>query len=283
MEIKQYSQMILQKKPLVSIITVTYNAQNSLLQTMKSVFSQTYLNIEYLIIDGGSTDGTVDVIREHESKITSWLSEKDGGIYDAMNKGIRLAKGELIGMINAGDYYEPDAVESMVEAYIHNKGYGIFHGNINLLNEDGTFFKLKKPNTDLSLFYKGMSLFHPTFFVQKSVYEKIGLYDLQFSIAADFDFILRNYLLGTKFYYVDQVIADFKQGGVSVRNKTKTNIECRDILYKNGYSKDIVEPVFKRWQAIHRKQKILDAGYEIVRKFFSDKIANKIAAYITNK
>jgi glycosyltransferase involved in cell wall biosynthesis len=270
-------------KMLVSIITVTYNARNNLLQTMQSVFSQTYLSIEYLIIDGGSTDGTIDVIQENESKIALWVSEKDGGIYDAMNKGIRLAKGELIGMINAGDYYEPDAVEKMVDAYIHNKECGIFHGNINLLNEDGTFFKLKKPNPDLSQFYKGMSVYHPAMFALRSVYEQNGLYDIAFGIAADFDFILRNYLLGTKFCYVDQVIADFKQGGVSVRNKVKTNLECKDILYKNGYTKDVVEPVFKRWQAVHRKQRILDAGYGIVRKLFSDKIANKIAAYIINK
>jgi hypothetical protein len=128
-----------------------------------------------------------------------------------------------------------------------------------------------------------MSLFHPTLFVQKPVYEKAGLYDVDFKIAADFDFVLRNYLLGAKFYYVDQVIANFKQGGISVRNKVETNIECRDILYKNGYTQDVVDPVFKRWQTIHRKQKILDAGYEIVRKLFSDKIANQIAAYITNK
>ncbi|GHV71561.1 hypothetical protein FACS189420_7080 [Bacteroidia bacterium] len=270
--------------PFVSIITVTYNAQDSLEQTMQSVFSQTYPNIEYILIDGGSTDGTINIIKKYESKISLWVSERDKGIYDAMNKGIRLAKGELIGMINAGDFYEPDAVERMIEAAIQHTDYDIFHGNINLLNEDGSFFKLKKPNTDLSRFYKGMSLFHPTLFVRRSVYKKQkGLYDINFKLAADFDFILRNYLDGTDFYYLDQVIANFKQGGVSVKNKEMVNIECRDILYKNGYKKEIVEPLFKKWNVIYRKQRILDTGYAVVRKLFSDKIANKIASYITNK
>jgi glycosyltransferase involved in cell wall biosynthesis len=268
----------------VSIITVTYNAKDSLEQTMQSVFSQTYPGIEYILIDGGSTDGTVNIIKKYESKISLWISERDQSIYDAMNKGIRLAKGELIGMINAGDYYEPDAVERMVEAALQHSDYDIFHGNINLLNEDGSFFKLKKPNPDLSQFYKGMSLFHPTLFVRRAVYKKkIGLYDIHFKIAADFDFILRNYLDGTGFYYLDSVIANFKQGGISVKNKKITNLECRDILYKNGYQKEIVEPLFKKWNFIYRKQRVLDAGYTIVRKLFSDKIANKIAAYITNK
>jgi glycosyltransferase involved in cell wall biosynthesis len=247
---------------------------------MQSVFAQTYTNIEYIIIDGGSTDETLDIITKYASKLALWISEKDQGIYDAMNKGIRLAQGELIGMINSGDYYEPDAVERIVEAYLQNKEYGIFHGNINLLNEDGTFFKLKKPNPDLSQFYKGMSIYHPTLFVRRDIYEKNGLYDINFKIAADFDFILRNYLAGTQFYYLDSVIANFKQDGVSVKQKKMANVECRDILYKNGYDRDFVEPIFRKWKAKYRKQRVLDAGYFIIRKVFSDKIANKIATFV---
>ncbi|GHT01988.1 glycosyl transferase [Bacteroidia bacterium] len=267
----------------ISLITVTYNAQESLEQTMQSVFEQTHSDIEYILIDGGSTDGTVDIIKKHESQVALWQSEKDNGIYDAMNKGIRLAKGELIGLINAGDYYAPDAVEQVVASYKQHSECGIFHGNINLLNEDGSFFKLKKPNSDLSQFYHGMSLFHPTMFVHRSIYEQNGLYDTHFKIAADFDWILRNYIAGTSFFYIDHVIANFKQGGVSVKNKEDANLECRAILYKNGYKKETVEPLFKKWTVTHRKQRILDAGYALVRKLFSDKIANKMAKYIINK
>ncbi|MDR0833277.1 MAG: glycosyltransferase [Candidatus Symbiothrix sp.] len=268
---------------LVSIITVTYNAQENLEQTMQSVFDQTYPDIEYILIDGGSIDGTIDIIRQHESQLALWLSETDQGIYDAMNKGIRLAKGELIGMINAGDYYEPNAVEQVVEAYKQHPDCGIFHGNINMLNEDGSFFKLKKANPDLNDFYQGMSIYHPTLFARRPVYEQNGLYAIDFKIAADFDWILRNHIAGTPFFYIDQVIANFKQGGYSVINKADANVECRAILYKNGYKKETVEPLFKKWNATHRKQQLLDAGYALVRKLFSDKIANKMARYITNK
>ena len=107
------------KKPLVSVITVTYNAKSYLEQTIQSVFAQTYPHIEYIIIDGASTDGTLDIIKRHEKKIAFWVSEKDNGIYDAMNKGIRAANGELIGIINASDYYEPDTISEVVK-HIYN-------------------------------------------------------------------------------------------------------------------------------------------------------------------
>ena len=118
--------------PLVSIITVTYNAEKYLEQTIKSVISQSYKNIEYIIIDGMSSDGTVDIIKRYQKYIAHFSSEPDKGIYDAMNKGIKKANGELIGIINSSDFYEPDAVETVVSAYLQNKGAGIFHGNINM-------------------------------------------------------------------------------------------------------------------------------------------------------
>ena len=185
------------KQPLISIITVTRNAEKYLEKTIQSVLAQTYQNIEYLIIGGNSTDGTIEIITNYELRITNTLkyfrfvSENDNGLYDAMNKGIRMAKGDLIGMVNAGDFYEPNAVETVVSTYLQHKDTGILYGNINMLNEDGSFFKLKKSDTNLEKLYKGMSLYHPTFFVAKSVYEKHGLYDLQYKIASDFDFVIR--------------------------------------------------------------------------------------------
>lgn len=270
-------------QPLISIITVTYNAQTALEETMQSVFLQTYPNIEYIIIDGKSQDGTLDIIKRYESQIATWLSEKDNGIYDAMNKGIRLAKGEIIGMINAGDYYEPEAVENIVNAFLKEKQAGIFHGNVNMLNEDGSFFKLKKPNTDLNQLYKGISLFHPTFFVHKSIYEEKGLYDIVYKSSADFDFALRNHLLGTPFYYLDTVIANFRLGGYSTVNKLNANLESREILYKNGYSKEAVEPLFHKWQSDYMKKRFLDSGYNTLRKILPVGMVNKIASYIRIK
>jgi len=270
-------------KPLISIITVTYNAQEHLEQTMQSVFAQTYPNIEYIIIDGGSKDRTIDIIKKQEAKLSLWISEKDEGIYDAMNKGIRKAKGELIGMINAGDYYEPDAVELVVAAYIENQNTGIFHGNINLLNPDGSFFKLKKPNTNLSELYEGISLFHPTFFVTNTVYKEQGLYDTTFKISADFDFALRCYLAKIPFFYIDKLIAGFRLGGFSSQNSNNGIYESRDVLLKNGYTTDIVNAIVKQWTKTARKQGFFNSTYKLLKVFLPLSILHKISNRISIK
>jgi glycosyltransferase involved in cell wall biosynthesis len=269
--------------PLVSIITVTYNALENLEQTMQSVFSQTYPHIEYLIVDGLSNDGTVQMIKKYESKLSLWVSENDNGIYDAMNKGISRAKGELIGMINAGDYYEPEAVKSVVEIYLKNKETGIFHGNINMLNKDGSFFKLKKPNTDLTELYKGISLFHSTFFVPASIYKEKGLYDIRFKVSADFDFALRCYLGGVKFYYIDKVIANFRLGGFSSSEGVGGMYESQDILLKNGFSSDVVNSVLQEWKKMQRKKKILTTGYNLLKKILPHSVLNKLSNRISLK
>jgi glycosyltransferase involved in cell wall biosynthesis len=269
--------------PLVSIITVTYNAIENLEQTMQSVFSQTYPHIEYLIVDGLSSDGTVQLIRKYESKLSFWVSEKDNGIYDAMNKGINLSKGELIGMINASDYYEPKAVEWAVEAYLENKEAGILHGNINMLNKDGSFFKLKKPNTNLTELYKGISLFHSTFFVRASTYKEKGLYDTQFKISADFDFALRCHLEGVKFYYIDKIIANFRLGGFSSSKDVNGMYESRDILLKNGFSPDIANSVFQEWKKLRRKESFLTTAYKLLGKILPRQVLNRLANYVSLK
>ena len=268
---------------LVSIITVTYNAQDFLEQTMQSVFSQTYPDIEYLVIDGGSTDNTTDIIKKHDSKLAFWISEKDDGIYDAMNKGIRIAKGNIIGIINASDYYEPTAVQTVVDAYVKNKDVDIFHGNINMLNADGSFFKLKKPNTNLNDLVNGTSLYHPTFFVTKDTYINYGLYDTCFKIAADFDFTLRCYLNGVKFYHLDQIISNFRKGGVSTQHEVKSQVESREVLIKNGYSEETVRPVFRQWKKTSRKNRLSYKAYQLLRIILPASILTKIAAKIVVK
>lgn len=268
------------EEKLVSVITVTYNAQDYLEQTIRSVLGQIYSDIEYIIIDGGSTDGTIDIIKKYESRIFRWISEKDNGIYDAMNKGIRMANGELVGMINAGDYYEPDAVGNMVAAYSDNPDYGIFHGKINLLDEKGDFIKTKNPQSDLSALFKGMCVYHPTFFVLKTIYEKNGLYDLSFRIAADYDLTLRNYLKGTRFYYVDKVIACFRAGGYSHQQSQKALAEVCDSLVKNGCDEKQVREVRVYLKKKDRKNHLLFCGHsffkKILPKFLLDKIASAI-------
>jgi glycosyltransferase involved in cell wall biosynthesis len=265
--------------PLVSIITVTCNAQDVLEQTMLSVFNQTYPHIEYIIMDGSSTDATVDIIKKYESRLSIWVSEKDAGIYDAMNKGIRLAKGVWIGMINAGDYYLPDAVETMVQAMQSHPEWGIVHGNIHLLDKAGTFIKLKKPETDMNNLYKGMSVYHPTFFVRKTVYEENGLFDTRFKISADFDFALRNHRKGVQFGYVDHTIAEFRAGGFSEQGDHWI-FENREILRKYGYSEELITVYFNKWKRRNRRNILLRQIYTWVKKFIPQKVVEFMAKNI---
>jgi glycosyltransferase involved in cell wall biosynthesis len=220
--------------PLVSIITVTYNAEKYLEQTILSVVNQTYENIEYIIIDGKSTDKTIDIIEQYSHHIAIWTSESDNGIYDAMNKGIRLSHGEVIGILNAGDFYQLDAVEKIVNAYLDNSKTDIFHGNINYYFENGIFFKEKKANPNISILYKENNIFHPTFFVTKFAYHKNGLFDIQYKIAADMDFAMRNYNKGAHFFYLDEVITNFRMGGASTKQIRLSLRERFEIIRKYG-------------------------------------------------
>ncbi|MDR0604148.1 MAG: glycosyltransferase [Bacteroidales bacterium] len=224
------------KNPLVTVITVTYNAEKHLEHTILSVVNQTYRNIEYIIIDGKSTDKTIDIIKQYSHHISIWVSESDNGIYDAMNKGIRLSHGELIGILNAGDFYQLDAVEKIINAYFDNFQTGIFHGNINYYFENGLFFKEKKANPDISILYKDNNIFHPTFFVTKLTYHQNGLFDTHYKIAADMDLAMRNYNKGTHFFYLDEVITNFRMGGVSAKQISLSLQERFEIIRKYGCS-----------------------------------------------
>ncbi len=124
-------------KPLMSIITVVFNGEKFLEQTIQSVINQTYKNIEYIIIDGGSTDGTLDIIKKYKDKIDYWASEKDEGIYDAMNKGIKVAKGKYLAFINADDWYEDNALNHVFSAYSQNQNIDFFYGNLNFIKDGG--------------------------------------------------------------------------------------------------------------------------------------------------
>ncbi|MBC5774889.1 glycosyltransferase [Pontibacter sp. KCTC 32443] len=196
--------------PLVSVVTVVYNGQKSLEQTIQSVLNQTYPNLEYIIVDGGSTDGTLDIIRKYEESIAYWKSEKDNGISDAFNKGISLATGELIGLLNADDWYEPDALETIVSAY---KPGSVVHGNMQYWNEDGSKGLFFKPNQ--KLLPKEMTINHPTVFISRSLYEQYGTFSTNYKLAMDYHLLLRLYLASVPFIEVDKTIANMRSGGFS--------------------------------------------------------------------
>ena len=202
-------------KPLVSIITVCLNSEKYLEQTIQSVLGQTYDNIEYIIIDGGSTDKTLDVVRKYEEHIECWVSEPDKGIYDAMNKGISFARGEWVGIINSDDFYAKDTVKLVVEAAGTDKEAQLFLGNLKLLNSRESIDPCDcwgKKGQVGDFLLKKLKVYHPTCFVSRKVYAKFK-FNTSFMFGADSDFIVRIYSNNVKFGYIDEPLAYARPDG----------------------------------------------------------------------
>lgn len=222
-----------EKYPKVSIITVVFNGAKTLEQTILSVLNQTYKNIEYIIIDGGSTDGTIDVIKKYEDSIAHWISEPDKGIYDAMNKGIKASTGEIIGIINSDDWYELNAINSMTQFLLVNSSFDAVCGDIVVhARFSGEYCKKKFiSDTSVTALLRSMTIQHPSVFVKKSFYFKYGLFDTSFKIIADYDLMLKATLQGARIKYLPLSITNFRLGGLS-SNQWKTKMEIIKIRKK---------------------------------------------------
>lgn len=220
--------------PLISIITVVYNGEKYLEQTINSVINQTYKNIEYLIIDGGSTDGTIDIIKKYENHISYWISEPDKGLYDAMNKGILKAKGELIGMINSDDWYEHKTVELMANAYMKNPSKSIFHADRYDIDENGNK-KIKRFNPSVFKFkYYGMTYNHPSMFITKNEYN-IHLYDTKLRSLSDNQFVLEAFLRDSStLFYINEVVVNYRLDGISSSLSKSQKLKEGFIARKNA-------------------------------------------------
>ncbi|WP_282049060.1 glycosyltransferase family 2 protein [Maribacter aquivivus] len=218
----------LNETPLISIITVVYNGEKYLKQTIESVLNQSYKNIEYIIVDGGSTDNTLSIIKEYGNRIDTLISEPDKGLYDAMNKGIGLAKGELIGMINSDDWYSQNAVELVVDSYASNPTKKIFHGDRYDVLENGDRRIKKFHTSNLKFIYYCMTYNHPSMFVHKDCYENIR-YNINFKSLSDYEFVLKTFLKSKEiFYYIPVAYVSYRLDGIS------SNINGYDAL-KEGY------------------------------------------------
>lgn len=234
---------------LCTVITVCYNSELTIRQTFESVLNQTYKNIEYLVVDGKSTDGTLAIIKEYEPLFEGrmkWVSEPDNGIYDAMNKGIRMASGELIGIINSDDYYEPTAVEDMMSA-MTKEPYQILYGMMRTV-QNGLERRI---SIGSHLFLRDGMIGHPACFVTKKLYEDLGAFDTQFISAADYDFMLR--MADNKevcFKPVYKLIANFATGGMC--SSSKAYYDLLKVQKKHGI---ITEKEYKK---IYNKCRIYD-------------------------
>jgi glycosyltransferase len=212
-----------------SIITVAYNSSDTIQETLESVLSQTYCEIEYIVVDGQSQDHTVDIIKEYESRFNNrmqWISEPDQGIYDALNKGIRLATGDVIGFLHSDDVFSSANVLSMVQ-------HAFEAANVDIVYGDLVYVKRLKPTKIIryweskpfksSLIQRGWMPPHPTVFMRREVYQESGLYDPLLRISSDYDFllrVLRNDRL--QMVYLPQIIVKMRGGGTS--NRTLKNI-----------------------------------------------------------
>jgi glycosyltransferase involved in cell wall biosynthesis len=205
---------------LVSIVTVVYNAENELEETIHSILNQDYDFVEYIIIDGGSTDGTLDIIKKYDKHICFWLSQKDDGIYDAMNKGISLSNGEIIGILNAGDTYVDQAISRVIDCYKNNPE-SIITGNCKCYLENKPYWVVSTGNVEK---LPMNMLPHSSIFIPRVIYQKYGLFDCKFLIAADYEYICRCYQEGVSFSFVNSILSIAETRGVS-SNYYLTEIE----------------------------------------------------------
>lgn len=236
------------KQPLVSIITVCYNSEKTIEKTIKSVLNQTYKNIEYIIIDGKSTDSTIEIAKKYEKEFNGRMkiySEKDTGIYNAMNKGIDKASGTLIGIINSDDYYEKNAVELMVNNMTDDK-YQILYGYMKIVKKDVLSHIIIYNHENL----KENMINHPTCFITKDIYDDFGKYNEKYRSCADYEFMLRQLNNNVKFIPILEIIATFNYGGMS--QKIDSHIECLKMINEFGliskkeYTKKLLKLYIKK-------------------------------------
>lgn len=224
--------------PLVSVITAVFNGAETLEKSIKSVLTQEYENIEYIIIDGGSDDGSLEIINRYKQKIAYWTSEPDNGIYHAMNKGLEKAGGEYILILNADDFLVSNAIKSAVEKIIKtNADYSV--GKVIFENSRmiaSPVFPLKANHVYQEMFYP-----HVSALISKTAYEKAGPFNCSYRIAADFDMALKIHLAGFQACLVDDTImAELSEGGVSSTHRTNREF----YLIARAHGKSIIPAFF---------------------------------------
>ena len=245
---KGYFKQSLEDKPLISIITVVFNGEKYLEETMQSVINQTYDNVEYIIIDGGSTDGTLDIIKKYEDQIDYWVSERDKGIYDAMNKGIDAATGEWINFMNAGDGFYADYVLSKIFSQNELKNIDIVYGNHNVVYPHKT--RIAKAG-NIKDIWKGSQFCHQSAFVSATVHKK-NKFNLCNRIGADFEFFYALYKKKKNFKYIDIIVANYSAGGLSDIKRVDSIVGCWNVVDKNNrvnlyYIWIILVEILKGW------------------------------------
>lgn len=221
--------------PKFSIITVTYNAAKVLEDTIQSIVTQTYKNTEYIIVDGGSTDGTLDIIQKYKEHIHTVVSEPDKGLYDAMNKGIKLATGDYICFLNAGDgLHEDDTLQQMVHSITGTELPDVLYGETEIVDSEGHFLHMRRLSAPEKLtwksFKKGMLVCHQAFFARR---DRVEPYDLQYRFSADFDWCIRMMKKAKVLHNTHLTIIDYLNEGMTTQNQKASLKERFRIMAKH--------------------------------------------------
>jgi glycosyltransferase involved in cell wall biosynthesis len=235
-------------KPVISVITVSRNCEATIIDTINSVLSQSYPAIEYIIIDGSSTDGTVDLISSFGSRISKFISEPDDGMYDAINKGIRLSSGNIIGILNSDDFfYDKEVISRVAEAFSENDIDAVY-GDVKFVDPKNTSEIVR--NYSSKHFNRGRFKFgfmpaHPSFYAKRELFEKFGYYKTDYTIAADFDLLIRFiYTNKIRCKYLEMPFAIMRTGGKSTksfRSNIILNREIKRACRENGISTSYIK------------------------------------------
>lgn len=237
----------------ISLITVSYNAEQTIRDTIESVLKQGFDDLEYIIIDGGSDDGTMEIVDQYRDKISNVISEKDDGVYSGMNKGITLASGDIIGFLNADDIFDNNYVlQTIKDTFISRPGIDACYSDLVYVDKDKPdeivrYWKSCKYRE--GLFNRGWVPAHPTFYVRRKVYERLGVFDESFHYAADYDLMMRFIEVNkVPVYYLPAVTVRMRLGGKtnkSISNILKGNIEIYKIAKNNHVRLSLFFPIIK--------------------------------------
>lgn len=220
----------------VTLITVCRNSVSTIGSTIESVIAQGIDDLEYIIVDGASDDGTLEVTQSYKEHIHTIITEPDDGIADAFNKGIRLSKGEIIGIINSDDLLLPGALKKITDYFARHSDVEVVHGDVLLFNGN-TLIKRIAPSGRWWYFWRFVLFNHPSTFVRRGIYERYGLFSINYKIAMDVDIFLRWLKNGVRINYLPEPLVRMQAGGMSGRNAFQAFYEAKKASINNGYSK----------------------------------------------
>lgn len=259
-------------RPFFSIATPCYNSQSTIERTIKSILSQDFDNYEYIIIDGGSTDDTINIIKKYEPLFNGrmkWISEKDNGLYDAFNKGIKNSNGVYCWNVNSDDYITEHALKRIFQ-YIQERKWSklpIISGRMNLVSNEGKIIESScSDKSKLKIAYENdyIGIPHPATLVPKDVYDKYGGFDIRYKIIGDADWFHRVYKAGVPFAFIDFVVSNMSDGGISNQFNYSKSLKDRIIFLNKHYKNPITKII--HWVKWTRTFYLLKHKHQLLRK-----------------